>query len=67
VVPKYRYSVGWPVVLDDTLWKYLLGGEGTVDLLAVVASHGVSVEEVWLDHLPPTIYATPADLPMGGR
>jgi CTP:molybdopterin cytidylyltransferase MocA len=67
VVPKYRYSVGWPVVLDDTLWKYLLGGEGTVDLLAVIASYGVSVEEVWFDHLPPTVYATPADLPMGGR
>jgi len=66
VVPKYRYSVGWPVVLDDTLWKFLLGGEGTVDLLAVIASHGVSVEEVWFDHLPPTVYTTPADLPMGG-
>ncbi len=67
VVPKYRYSVGWPVVLDDTLWNHLLGGEGTVDLLAVIASHGVSVEEVWFDHLAPTVYATPADLPMGGR
>lgn len=67
VVPKYRYSLGWPVVLDDTLWKYLLGGEGTVDLLAVIASHGVSVEEIWFDHLPPTVYETPADLPKGGR
>ena len=67
VVPKYRYSVGWPVVLDDTLWKHLLGGEGNVDLLAVVASHGVSVGEVWFDYLPPTVYATPADLPMGER
>lgn len=67
VVPKYRYSVGWPVVLDDTLWKYLLGSEGAVDVLGVIASHGAAVEEVWFDHLPPTVYATPADLPTSGR
>ena len=63
VVPKYRYSVGWPVVLGDGLWEYLLGGEGTVDLLGVVASHSVSVEELWFDHLAPTTYSTPDDLP----
>jgi CTP:molybdopterin cytidylyltransferase MocA len=67
VVPKYRYSVGWPVVISDTLRTYLLGGEGTVDLHAVVASHSVSVEEVWFDHLPPTVYATPEELPMAER
>jgi len=63
VVPKYRYSVGWPVVVDDTLWKHLLSGEGSVDLLDVIASHASAVEEVWFDHLGPTTYASPADLP----
>ena len=67
VVPKYRYAVGWPVVLDHSMWERLLGSEGSVDLLAVVASHAASVEEVWFDNVPPTIYATAGDLPQARR
>lgn len=62
VIPKYRYSVGWPVVLDVSLWEHLLGGEGSVDLLDVVASHVATVEEVWFDHLGPVRYSGPDDL-----
>jgi molybdenum cofactor cytidylyltransferase len=62
VVPKYRYAVGWPVVLDFSLWEHLLGGEGALDLLDFVASHASVVEEVWFDHLPPATYATFQDL-----
>lgn len=62
-IPKYRYSVGWPVVLEHSLWEHLLGGEGSVELLDVVASHADAVEEVWLDHLAPVRYESPDDLP----
>lgn len=62
-VPKYRYSVGWPVVLDVSLWEHLLGGEGSVDLLDVIASYSGPIEEVWFDHLAPTRYEVPDDLP----
>jgi molybdenum cofactor cytidylyltransferase len=67
VVPKYRYAVGWPVVLHFSLWEHLLGGEGALDLLGFVASHVSSVEEVWFDHLPPTTYTTSQDLSRSGK
>lgn len=67
VVPKYRYARGWPVVLDYSLWEQLLGGEGTVDLLDVVASHATGVEEVWYDHLGPKAYESPDDFPKTRR
>jgi molybdenum cofactor cytidylyltransferase len=66
-VPKYRYSVGWPVVLDVPLWEHLLGGEGSVEVLDVIASHADAVEEVWLDHLAPARYVVPDDLPQSRR
>jgi molybdenum cofactor cytidylyltransferase len=66
-VPKYRYSVGWPVVLDVSLWEHLLGSEGSVDLLDVVASYSGRIEEVWFDHLAPTRYEVPDDLPQARR
>jgi CTP:molybdopterin cytidylyltransferase MocA len=62
IVPKYRYSVGWPVLLERSLWQHVLGGEGSLDLLDVVASHAAHVEEVWIDHLPPGTIAKPDDL-----
>jgi CTP:molybdopterin cytidylyltransferase MocA len=63
VVPKYRYAVGWPVVLDSSLWEQLLGSEGPLDLLDFIASHASVVEEVWFDSLPPVPYTTPQELP----
>ncbi|MEN8041020.1 MAG: NTP transferase domain-containing protein [Actinomycetota bacterium] len=62
-VPKYRYSVGWPVVLEFSIWEHLLGSEGSVDILDFVTSHASSVEEVWFDHLAPATYTTAEDLP----
>jgi len=63
VVPKYRYSIGWPVLLDQSIWEHLLGGEGSVDLLAVAASHATSLAEVWFDHLGPATFESADDLP----
>lgn len=62
-VPKYRYAIGWPVVLDFSLWEHLLGGEGSIDVQHVVASHSSGAEEVWFDHLAPMTYTKPDDLP----
>lgn len=62
-VPKYRYAIGWPVVLDFSLWELLLGGEGSTDLQHLVASHAGRAEEVWFDHLAPMTYTEPDDLP----
>jgi CTP:molybdopterin cytidylyltransferase MocA len=63
VMPKYRYALGWPIVLDYSIWEHLLGGEGSVDLHDVVASHASAVEEVWYDRLSPPIYESPDDFP----
>ena len=63
VLPKYRYAVGWPIVLDHSIWEHLLGGEGSVDVHDVVASHARVVEEVWYDRLSPPTYDRPDDLP----
>lgn len=62
-VPKYRYAIGWPVVLDFSLWELLLGGEGSTDLQHLVTSHASGAEEVWYDHLAPMTYTKPDDLP----
>jgi molybdenum cofactor cytidylyltransferase len=62
-VPKYRYAIGWPVALDFSLWEHLLGGEGSIDLQHLIASHASGAEEVWYDHLAPMRYTTPDDLP----
>lgn len=61
VVPKYRYALGWPIVLDYSIWAPLLGSEGSVDLHDVIASHATSMEEVWYDGLAPRSYETPDD------
>ncbi|GMQ93215.1 MAG: hypothetical protein BMS9Abin12_0692 [Acidimicrobiia bacterium] len=63
VVPKYRYSIGWPVLLDQSIWEHLLGGEGSVDLLDVAVSHTSSLAEVWFDHLGPATIESADDLP----
>ncbi len=63
VVPKYRYAVGWPIVLDHSIWEHLLGGEGSVNLHDVVASHASGVEEIWYDRLSPPTYEGPDDFP----
>jgi hypothetical protein len=54
-------------VLDVPLWEHLLGGEGSVEVLDVIASHADAVEEVWLDHLAPARYVVPDDLPQSRR
>ena len=65
VTPKYRYARGWPVVIGPALWDRFLSIEGTLDVHDVIATHGKAVEEIWVDHLEPTIVVTPEDLRRG--
>jgi molybdenum cofactor cytidylyltransferase len=49
--PRYRYAPGWPIVVHDELWPWLLGLEGNPELLDLLRSHPRGAEEVWLDRL----------------
>lgn len=61
-VPKYRYSLGRPMVVGRELWSRLLGLEGGATPESVVATHEQWVNEVWFDHLSPAQVLTPDDL-----
>lgn len=67
VVPKYRYAVGFPVVLARSVWDVFLRLEGSIDVLDVVAAHAPVVEEVWLDHVEPRRIRESSDLPSWRR
>jgi molybdenum cofactor cytidylyltransferase len=58
IVPKYRYSMGNPVLLGRSLMS-LEGDEGAMRLLQ---AHSEWVEEVWVDSLPPRDIDTQADV-----
>lgn len=63
VVPKYRYAVGFPVVLGVGIWDVFLRLEGGIAIHDVVAAHARSVEEVWIDHVAARRILEPDDLP----
>lgn len=62
VVPRYRYSAGWPVLLDRSIWEHLLGEEGSIDVLDIARSHSSNLHEVWFDYLAPKAYERMEDL-----
>ena len=53
VVPKYRYAVGYPVVLGEAVWPRLISMEGSSSVDQLLQVHPDWVEEVWFDRLPP--------------
>lgn len=63
VVPKYRYALGWPVVVARGMWDVFLGLEGQIDIHDVLVSHSVTMSEVWIDQLAPTAYEASEQLP----
>lgn len=63
VVPKYRYAVGYPVVIGRAVWDVFLRLEGEIDALDILTSHGATIEEVWFDHVAPRRILVPDDLP----
>lgn len=48
VVPRYRYTVGYPVAVARSLWERIIG-TGAGDLLSLLAAHPDWVEEVWVE------------------
>ena len=65
VTPKYRYAMGWPVVVGPGLWDQFMSIEGNLDVHDVIATHANLKEEVWIDHLEPTIIRVHDDLSIG--
>jgi molybdenum cofactor cytidylyltransferase len=61
-VPKYRYAVGRPMVIERQLWPRLMGLEAAVDVEAVLATHAQWVSEVWIDQIQPRSIGSLADL-----
>ncbi len=62
VVPKYRYVVGHPVVLGETLWPRLISMEGSAGFDQILQAHPDWVDEVWFDRLPVPRVHTPEDV-----
>ena len=60
--PKYRYSLGLPLVIDRGLWPRLMGLEGPVDLIDLITAHHDWVKEVWFDRVPPSRVVSPDDV-----
>ncbi|MDJ0925316.1 MAG: NTP transferase domain-containing protein [Acidimicrobiia bacterium] len=62
VLPKYRYALGHPVVVGDTIWPRLISVEGTIRFDQVLQAHPDWVDEVWFDRLPPRRITSPDDI-----
>ncbi len=62
VVPKYRYAVGHPVVIGETVWPRLISMEGATSFDQLLQAHQDWVEEVWFDRLPPKRALSSEDL-----
>jgi len=62
VMPKFRYAVGHPVVLGETLWPRLISMEGSANFDQLLQAHPDWVDEVWFDRLPGRRALTPDDL-----
>ncbi len=60
--PKYRYSLGLPLVVDRSLWPRLMGLEGPVDLIDLITAHQEWVNETWIDRVPPARVSSPDDV-----
>jgi CTP:molybdopterin cytidylyltransferase MocA len=65
VLPKYRYAFGWPILVHEDTWQWLMGLEGDVDLAELLHGRPSGVSEAWFDHLGPRLITSPDDLPGG--
>ncbi len=61
-VPKYRYAVGYPLLVDRSLWSRLMSMEGDDDPLRLLKAHPEWVNEVWFPDSPPRAVTTEADV-----
>lgn len=62
LIPKYRYTWGNPVLVEESLWPRLMSLEGDSGAQKLLKAHPEWVEEVWVEKLPPRDVDTPADV-----
>ncbi len=62
VIPKYRYTLGNPVVIDRSLWPRLMSLIGDEGAQRLFQAHPEWVEEVWVEQLPPRDVDTESDV-----
>jgi CTP:molybdopterin cytidylyltransferase MocA len=62
VVPKYRYTMGNPVLVSRDLWPRLMSLSGDEGARRLLQAHPEWVEEVWIESLPPRDIDTQRDV-----
>ncbi len=61
-VPKYRYSGGNPVIVEQSLWPRLMSLEGDEGAARLWQAHPEWVNEVWFSDLAPRDVDTEIDV-----
>jgi molybdenum cofactor cytidylyltransferase len=61
-IPKYRYTLGNPVVVDRSLWSRLMSLEGDEGAMQLWRAHPQWVNEVWFAETPPRDVDTDRDI-----
>ncbi len=61
-VPKYRYTMGNPVVVDRALWSRLMSLEGDEGAMRLFRAHPEWVNEVWFPDQMPRDVDTESDV-----
>lgn len=61
-IPKYRYTLGNPVVVDRSLWSRVMSLEGDEGAMRLWRAHPEWVNEVWFPEQPPRDVDTEADV-----
>lgn len=61
-VPKYRYTLGNPVVVDRSLWPRLMSLAGDEGAMKLWKTHPEWLNEVWVPEAPPRDVDTQTDV-----
>jgi molybdenum cofactor cytidylyltransferase len=61
-IPKYRYTLGNPVVVERSLWPRLMSLEGDEGAMRLWRAHPEWVNEVWFPDPPPRDVDTESDV-----
>jgi len=61
-IPKYRYTLGNPVVVDRSLWPRVMSLEGDEGAMKLWKTHQEWVNEVWFPEAPPRDVDTQTDV-----
>lgn len=61
-IPKYRYTLGNPVVVERTLWSRVMSLEGDEGAMRLWRAHPEWVNEVWFSEPAPRDVDTEADV-----